>query len=82
MLDQNITTIIVTLLGGLLTVGGGFLASYYIQSTKNKAEKKKEQKTRIEQLYLMTNDIKQTYYRLEFNDVQDKDWTSEMLRVG
>lgn len=82
MLDQNTTIILSALLGGLLTVAGGLLASYYIQSTSNKAEKRKEQKARIEQLYMMTNDIKQTYYRLEFNEVPDKDWTSEILRVN
>ena len=82
MLGQNITIILSTLLGGILTAGGGFLASYYMQSSSNKAEKRKEQQTRIEQLYLITNDIKQTFYRLEFNDVSDKDWTSEMLRVN
>ncbi|MGZ3609041.1 MAG: hypothetical protein ACXVBU_03155 [Ktedonobacteraceae bacterium] len=82
MLDQNITTLLSTLLGGLLTIVGGFLANYYIQSTSNKTEKRKEKKTRIEQLYLLSNDIRQTFYRLEFNQVSDADWTSEFLRVN
>ncbi len=82
MLDQNITTILSTLLGGILTVVGGFLASYYIQAISIKGEKRREKKTRIEQLYMLTNDIKQTYYRLEFDYVPDKDKASELLRVG
>jgi hypothetical protein len=42
MLDQNITTLLAVLLGGLLSLLGSVLVNYYIQtSSKNYKNKKK-----------------------------------------
>ena len=51
MLDQNITTIISTLVGGLLTIAGSIVANFYIQKNATKSQRRKDIKGSIEKIY-------------------------------
>ena len=57
MLDQNIALILATLLGGTLTIVGGFIANYYIQSSSDNISKRKEIRNILEQIYKHTQAI-------------------------
>lgn len=61
MLDQNITTLLAALIGGLLSVLGGFIANYYIQSSTDKLSKKKEIRNILEQMYKKTQAVYLSY---------------------
>ena len=50
MLNQNITTLLSALLGGMLTILGGFIANYYIQKSTKRAEKRKETREILENI--------------------------------
>jgi hypothetical protein len=56
MLDQNLTTLLSTLFGGLLAIIGGVATNYYLQSSSNKIGKQKEIRNIIEQIYKYTRD--------------------------
>ncbi len=61
VLDQNITTLLAALLGGALSIIGGFTANYYIQSSSDRIQKKKEIRNLLEQIYKSTQDITYNY---------------------
>jgi hypothetical protein len=61
VLDQNTTVLLSTLLGGLLTLGGGFIANFYIQSASTKNDKQKSIRNMIEQIYKDTKKIEDLY---------------------
>ena len=52
MLDQNITVLLSTLLGGVLTTIGGFIAVYYTQRTTKSIEERKHHREKVEELYI------------------------------
>src|SRR6266478_4573987 len=58
MLDQSITTILSTLLGGVLAITGGFLATSFSQRMAEKAEGRKLARERIEELYTLSTQMK------------------------
>ena len=64
MLDQNIALILSTLSGGILTVAGGVIANYYIQSSSEKTSKRKEIRNMLEQVYKHTQAILPAFSRL------------------
>jgi len=66
MLDQNTTTLLAALLGGLLTIVGGFIANYYIQSSSDRIQKKKEIRNLLEQIYKSTQIITVDYNLLKY----------------
>src|SRR5712692_9136919 len=49
MFDLN--GLLSTLLGGILTIAGGFAGSYFLQTISNKREKRKEIKDMIDKLF-------------------------------
>jgi hypothetical protein len=51
MLDQNVTTLLSTLLGGILTIAGGFIATYYTLRKNSALERKKDLRGAIENIY-------------------------------
>lgn len=57
MLDQNMTTLLSTLLGGLLAIIGGFLAIYITQFMANKAEQRQLVREKIEEAYILVNEV-------------------------
>lgn len=59
MIDQNITTLLSTVIGGLLAITGGFLATTFSQRMADKAEKHKLTRARIEELYTLSNQVKE-----------------------
>lgn len=59
MLDQNTATILSTLLGGALTIIGGFIANYYTNKSSDKQLKVKEERETLQKLY----EINQKVYR-------------------
>ncbi len=59
VLDQNITTLLSTVVGGLLAITGGFLATSFSQRMAGKAEKRKLTRERIEELYTLSNQVKE-----------------------
>ncbi len=74
MLDQNITTLLSTLLGGLLTVAGGVVGSYYIQLSSNKSNKKKEIRNMIESLYRDMQSLENICMTLKKINPATRDW--------
>lgn len=61
MLDQNVTTLIATLIGGSLSLLGVFLANYYTQSTSKKADKQKGIRNMIESIYRELQSMEDAY---------------------
>src|SRR5260370_17315685 len=61
MLDQNVTTILSTLRGGTLTIAGGFIANYYIQSRTDKSEKRKELRSIMEEIFDNTHILRKQF---------------------
>jgi hypothetical protein len=59
VLDQNITTLLSTVVGGLLAITGGFLATSFSQRMAGKAEKRKLTRERVEELYALANQVKE-----------------------
>jgi uncharacterized membrane protein YgaE (UPF0421/DUF939 family) len=64
MLDQNVTTLLAALIGGLLSALGGFFANYYIQSTSEKIAKRKEIRNMTEQIFKKTHEIGLEYLNI------------------
>jgi|GEM_PF-2617729 len=58
-LDQNITTLLSTVLGGILAITGGFLATSFSQRMTEKAQKRQVTHQRIEELYSLSDHIKE-----------------------
>ena len=54
-MDQ--TVVFTTLIGGTLAIVGGFLATWYTQFINNRAEKTKIIREKIEEIYLLINEI-------------------------
>jgi len=50
MLNQNVTTLLSTLIGGILTILGGVIASHLNQSKTDRSERRKELRMLIEEL--------------------------------
>lgn len=59
MLDQSVTAILSTLLGGVLAITGGFLATTFSQRMMEKAEKRKLVRERVEEAYILSYQIKE-----------------------
>ncbi len=59
ILDQNVTTILSTLLGGMLAIAGGFLATGFSQRAAEKTEKRKIAREKTEELYLLSNQVQE-----------------------
>ena len=51
---KDFLPLIQVLIGGLLTVVGGFTASYFLQSVARKVDKKKLIREKLEQVYILT----------------------------
>ncbi len=83
MLDQNTTTLLAALLGGLLTIAGGFIANYYIQSSSDRIQKKKEIRNLLEQIYKSTQIITADYSDLKHgvltDDMKKKEKAAELF---
>jgi hypothetical protein len=65
-LDQNTTVLLSTLLGGLLTLGGSFVANFYTQSASTKSDKQKAIRNMVEQVYKDTKKIEVLYDEYEY----------------
>jgi hypothetical protein len=59
VLDQNITTLLSTVVGGLLAITGGFLATIFSQRLAEKAERRKVTCERMEELYRLSSQVKE-----------------------
>lgn len=64
-MDQSTTTLLSTLLGGVLSTGGGFLATYLSQFAARKEDKRKSIKNMIEQIYKSIDKIESEYEKVE-----------------
>src|SRR5581483_6798467 len=60
------TAIFTTLMGGMLAVMGGFLATYLSQYFAGKAEKRKLVREKIEELYILSIEIKSKLYYMTY----------------
>lgn len=80
MLDQNIALILSALVGGTLTVVGGFIANYYIQSSSEKVSKRKEIRNMLEQVYEYTQAITPAYLRL-ITSTKSEDIEKEVQQI-
>lgn len=56
-MDQNISTLLAALIGGLLTIAGGLVANYYLYSRTTKLERRKEIRQVVEEIYTRITDI-------------------------
>src|ERR1700682_4625774 len=54
---MDITNIITTVIGGMLTIIGGFLGVFLTQYINNRSEKRKLIREKTEELHLLINDI-------------------------
>lgn len=61
----DVSTLLSTLLGGLLTIAGGITGSYFIQSLSDKTQKRKEVRNIAEALYKDTQSVLFLFVRLE-----------------
>jgi hypothetical protein len=61
MSDQIITTVLPTLIGGLLALVGGLIANCYIMRKENYREKRKELRVILEDIYKTTARINYLY---------------------
>jgi hypothetical protein len=59
MLDQNITTLLATILGGILATTGGIIATFYAQSLNGRTEREKFVRERCEEVYELAEKVKQ-----------------------
>ncbi|GHO49226.1 hypothetical protein [Ktedonospora formicarum] len=59
ILDPNLMALISTVVGGLLAITGGFLATSFSQRITEKAEKRKQTRERVEELYILSTQIKE-----------------------
>jgi hypothetical protein len=66
MLDQNIALLLSTLLGGLLTIVGGFAANIYLQRASQNADRQRESRLLLENAYQQLLKINDLYTRLDF----------------
>ncbi len=82
MLDQSTSNILSTLLGGFLTISGGFIANVYFQSSSNKAEKRKEYIKTIEQLYEYTISLNALFANIRFCIKEEKEYTEDFLKFA
>ncbi len=77
MLDTNITVLLPTLLGGILTIIGGFIAVFYTQLIANTKEKRKEARDLLETMYNKTQIIEEHYtnyiMKIESEEFMEKD---------
>ena len=69
MLNQ---TILATLIGGLLSIIGGFFANYYIQSSSNRLQKRKEIRNILEHIYESTQAVSHSYLQIKINSFHTK----------
>src|SRR5881398_1463925 len=58
MLDQNVTTLLATALGGALGLIGGITATYLTQALNSKTERKKFVREKCEEVYLLADQVK------------------------
>lgn len=72
MLDQNTALIFSALIGGILTIAGGFIANYYIQTTTRNLSKRKEIRNILEQLYKDVNQIKDVHYAVVTRSIKEQ----------
>ncbi len=61
MPDQNLTALLSALIGGALTIIGGFTANYYTQNSQEKKDKRKEIHDILESIYRKSLEIENTY---------------------
>jgi hypothetical protein len=69
MLDQNVTTLLSTLLGGLLAITGGLIATFYASNKQLKQKKREDYRHSLEIVYRNLFFIEQTIKRFAINDV-------------
>ena len=94
MLNQSTAIILSTLLGGLLTIVGGFIASYFTFSIASKREKWKELRNVIEKIYktvaeisllayhgLADSEERKSFGKEEFSEMDSHMTTLRMLIV-
>jgi hypothetical protein len=58
MLDQNLTNLLLTVLGGALAAMGGIVTTYSTQALNNKAERKNFIREKCEEVYLLADQVK------------------------
>lgn len=60
-MDQNLTTLLSALIGGLLSVSGGFLANYYVKKATKKSNEEENTRKLIEDVYKESQLIENLY---------------------
>ena len=78
MLDQNITTLLAALIGGLLTIAGGLGTNYYLHSRSVQIEKEKELRKILEELFIILLDISNSHNAIKYK-VLDKNYVFEEI---
>ena len=93
MLNQNIALILSALLGGALTVVGGFAANYAFKTMQDRKEKWRELRNIVEKMYQEINAVKLLYQSIiqhtnievsfvpfkEFHEINEHNETIRML---
>lgn len=82
MLNQNITTLLAALIGGLLSISGGFLANYYIQSSTDKLSKRKEIRNMLEQIYKKTQSARIDYCAIAKKIATKDEFENELTHLA
>ncbi len=59
MLDQNITTLLATILGGILATTGGIIATFYAQVLNSRTDRKNFVREGCEEVYNLAHEVKQ-----------------------
>src|SRR5216110_2491348 len=59
MLDQNITTLLATILGGILATTGGIIATFYAQILNSRTDRENFVRERCEEAYNLAHEVKQ-----------------------
>lgn len=71
MLNQNVTPILPTLVGGVLAIVGGFLATYFSQKLASKTENRKMFASKIEEIYILSDQINESLLVQMYHEYHD-----------
>ena len=79
MLDQNITTLLSTLLGGSLAITGSIVANFYVNRTQLKENKRKELQQILERIFKSLTSIDELLKTFPYRKISADDAWNELM---